>query len=309
MNDVSRRIAALPPGKQIQLLQHLKQKAHPSTLDAPLLQAPADEWIVRYQPNDQARLRLFCFPYAGGGASIFRTWPGGLPSDVEVCGVQLPGHETRLGSTAHTRITPLIQGLAQAIAPYLDRPFAFYGHSMGALLSFELARHLRRTSGKLPFCLYLGAYRAPQLPNPNIKIYHLPEEVFKVVLRADGIPEMILQNEELMQVMLPTLRADFELCDTYEYKEEPPLACPLALFGGLEDVRVSASDLAAWPTHSSAKCSLAMLPGSHFFLHSAQPQLLARISQDLVLHSHSTLARSVPESQRHEDQGAIHTLG
>ena len=308
MKDVSERIAALPPDKQTALLQQLKQRVRQARPDTPISQAPADQWVVRYRPNEQASLRLFCFPYAGGGASIFRPWPGNLPDNVEVCGIQLPGHEIRLGETAWTRIEPLIQDLSAAIAPYLDRPFAFYGHSMGALLSFELARQLRRAYDKLPLCLYLAAYRAPQLPNPNIKIHHLPSEVFKVVLRADGIPEMILQNEELMQAMLPTLRADFELCDTYKYKEEPPLACPLVIFGGQEDVRVSASDLDAWSVHSSGTCNLSMLPGSHFFLHSAQDQLLAEISQDLALRSHAAFDLAGQESNEHENEGAMNAL-
>ena len=285
MKDVTERIAALPLAKQAELLQRLKEKSSGNpAVDA----LRPDDWLVRYRPNPSARLRLFCFPYAGGGASIFRPWLDALPANVEVYGIQLPGRETRLGETAHTRITPLIRTLARAIVPYLDRPFAFYGHSMGALLSFELARQLRKETGRLPVCLYLAAYRAPHLPNPNIKIYHLPAEVFKVVLRADGIPEMILQNEELMQAMLPTLRADFELCDTYEYKEEPPLTCPFSLFGGLEDVRVRAEDLEAWTVHSSATCHLSMIPGAHFFLHSAQGQLLAVISRDLELRLSST---------------------
>jgi medium-chain acyl-[acyl-carrier-protein] hydrolase len=289
MKNMSERIAALSPEKQNMLLQQLKEKTRQAT---PM---PSDDWIVRYRPDEQARIRLFCLPYAGGGASIFRPWAGGLGPDVEVCGIQLPGHEMRLGENAYKRTGPLIQALAQAILPYLDRPFALYGHSMGALLSFELARQLRRAYDRLPLCLYIAAYRAPQLPNPNIKIYHLPSEVFKVVLRADGIPETILQNEELMQAMLPTLRADFELCDAYSYYEEPPLACPFVIFGGQDDVRVGSGDLQQWTMHSSASSRLSILPGSHFFLHSAQQQLLTEISQDLA-----TRAQTVPDRNGQE---------
>lgn len=280
MKDISERIAALSPDKQTMLFQQLRKKVHPPVIDQP----SSDEWIVRYQPNEQARLRLFCFPYAGGGAALFRQWQDAMPTDVDVCCIQLPGREYRLGKPAYTRMGPLIQDMADAILPYLDRPFAFFGHSMGALVSFELARQLRRRYDRQPVRLYLAAYRAPQLPNPNIKIYHLPSEVFKVVLRAEGIPEMLLQNEELMQVMLPTLRADFELCDTYEYKEEPVFGCPLSIYGGLEDVRISKADLEAWRIHSSATCSLSMFPGSHFFLHSAQDLLLSAIAQSLEIH-------------------------
>ena len=229
LTNIRERIAALPPDKQAMLLQKLKQKNGQAVAEAPSLQTSSDRWIVRYRQNAQAPLRLFCFSYAGGGASVFRPWADMLPQGVEVCCIQLPGHEFRLGEPAYTRLTPLIQALADAISPYLDRPFAFFGHSMGALIAFELARQLRRTHDKQPVRLCLGAYRAPHLKNPNIKIYHLPSEVFKVVLRADGIPERILQNEELMQAMLPTLRADFELCDTYQHAEEPPLECPFSI--------------------------------------------------------------------------------
>ena len=293
MTDITERIVALPPDKQAILLQRLKQKTGQSVAAPPSLQISSDGWIVRYRQNARAPLRLFCFSYAGGGASVFRPWADILPSGVEVCCIQLPGHEFRLGEPAYTRLVPLVQALADAIHPYLDRPFAFFGHSMGALISFELARQLRRTHDKHPVRLCLAAYRAPQLPNPNIKIYHLPSEVFKVVLRADGIPEKILQNEELMQAMLPTLRADFELCDTYRYTEEPPLECPFSIFGGLEDVRVGATDLEAWRIHSSVPCNFSMLPGSHFFLHSAQDLLLAAIAQDLALQPNAS-EKSVP---------------
>jgi len=288
MNNVAERIAALDPAKQALLLQRLRkpasQAASTPTVGTPPTSWPRDPWIVRHQPNPDARMRLFCFSYAGGGASIYRIWHETFPPDVEVCAIQLPGRENRVGEPPFTRITPLLDAVADSIAPYLDRPFAFFGHSMGALVSFELARLLRHTRGTLPVALYLAAFRAPHLPNPNIKIYHLPSEVFKVVLRAEGTAEMVLQNDELMQAMLPTLRADFELCDTYEYRDEAPLDCPLTIFGGTEDVRISPADLQGWPVHSSQGCSLTMFPGAHFFVHSAQDQLCATIAQSLVCH-------------------------
>jgi len=288
MKTVTERVAALSREKQALLLQGLKQKANqPLNSTIRPRSSSLDSWIVRFQPNEQARLRLFCFPYAGGGASIYRQWAKFLSPDIEVCGVQPPGREYRMNEAAYKRMPLLLESLTDAITPYLDRPFAFYGHSMGALISFALARHLRETQQKLPVRLYLAAYRAAHLPNPNIKIYHLPSEVFKVVLRADGISEMVLQNEELMQAMLPTLRADFELCDTYEFQEESPLECPLVVYGGLEDVRVSPSDLEAWRIHSGKEHNLAMFPGGHFFLHSEQDRLLASLAQDLEQYLHS----------------------
>ncbi len=283
MTDIRERIASLPPGKQALLLQRLKQKTGQAATASPSLQTASDRWIIRYRQNAQASLRLFCFSYAGGGASVFRAWADLLPQEVEVCCIQLPGHETRFREPAYTHLAPLIQDLADVIYPYLDRPFAFFGHSMGALVSFELARQLRRTYDKHPVRLCLAAFRAPHLKNPNIKIYHMPSEVFKVVMRADGIPESILQNEEFMQAMLPILRTDYEVCDTYKYTEEPPLECPFSIFGGLEDIRIGIDDLEAWRIHSCVSSSLAMLPGPHLFLHGAQDLLLAAIAQDLEL--------------------------
>ena len=272
MSTVTDRIAALPAAQQALLLQRLRAQ-----------QAAPPAAVVRYQPVPQASMRLFCFPYAGGGASMFRQWASMLPEQIEVLGVQYPGRESRIGEPAHRRMGPLLDDLVAAMLPLLDRPCVFYGHSMGALVAFALTRRLRQ-HGIQPRQLFLAAYRAPHLPNPNIRIYHLPPEVFKVVLRAEGIAETILQNDELMQAMLPTLRADFELCDTYDCTEDMPLACPLAIFGGTEDVRISAADLQAWPRHTTATCELTMLPGAHFFLHSAQDTLLGMIGATIRGH-------------------------
>jgi surfactin synthase thioesterase subunit len=291
MKERIERIAALPPDKQALLLQRLKQKTG-QQLSAPLLpQMASDAWIIRYKPNPQAFLRLFCFPYAGGGASLFRPWSEELFPEVEVCSIQPPGREHRLTEAPYTHVDPLVQALAEAIYPYLDKPFAFFGHSMGAMISFELAHQLRSMYDKHPLHLYLAAHRAPHLPNPHVTdpiLPHLPTEMFKSVLRLEGTPEQILQNDELMQVLLPTLRADFELCDTYEYRARPPLECSLLIFGGLQDTSISAASFEAWREHTSMTCSLHMLPGSHFFLHTAQDLLLTAIAQDLAIHLNAT---------------------
>jgi medium-chain acyl-[acyl-carrier-protein] hydrolase len=271
MENLLERVAALSSQKQAELWRRLR-RAGP---------AP-DRWIVRHRPDDPGTdVRLFCFSYAGGGASVFRTWADALP-EVDVCAVQLPGRESRRNEPAYRRIAPLVTTLAEAIAPYLDRPFTFFGHSMGALVAFELARYLRRGSKPLPVRLSVAAYRAPQLPSPNTRIYHQPDEVLKVVLRTYGTPQTVLQNEDLMRMILPTLRADFELCDTYEYLPEAPLTCPLSIFGGLEDVRVSSADLEGWLVQTNTGYRLSMLPGSHFFVHSAHDLLLAEIRHDLA---------------------------
>ena len=250
---------------------------------APLPQQPAapERWVVRHSDDPGAAVRLFCFSHAGGGAAVFRTWPAELPRGVEVWGLQLPGRESRIGEPPYRAMAPLTAALVEAISPYLDKPFVFFGHSMGALVAFELARELRRSSLAQPSRLFLAAFRAPQLPSPNVKIYHWPDEVLKVVLERDGTPAEVLRNDELMRALLPTLRADLEVCDTYQYTPQAPLDCPFSVFGGLDDVRVRPNDLPGWGIHTRSTCSVSMLPGTHFFLHSARQRLLAEMLNDL----------------------------
>jgi len=246
--------------------------------------APApDPWIRGFTPNPRAKLRLFCFHYAGGSASIFRSWTGILPAEIEVCAVQLPGREGRLREPSFTHITPLIQALTPALRPYLNLPFAFFGHSMGTLIAFELSRQLRREAALGPVHLFISSHRAPQIPDPDPPIHQLPEAEFVEKLRElNGTPEEVLQHADLMQLLIPVLRADFSVCDTYPYTNEAPLDCPFSVFGGLQDKEISRDDLLAWREQTRGACTLRMFPGDHFFLHQAQPLLLKAIHQDLL---------------------------
>lgn len=242
----------------------------------------ADSWIAHRKPNPQARLRLFCFPYAGTGASIFRTWSNGLPAEIEVCPVQLPGRATRLMEAPFTSLSPLVKALAEALVPLLDKPFAFFGHSLGALVGVELARQLRRQSGIQPVHLFASAARAPQIPPRHRPIHALPDKEFLVELRRlNGTPGNVLEDAELMQIMLPVLRADFAVYESYVYSPEPPLDCFISAFGGLQDARITRDDLEAWRDQTSASFSLKMFPGDHFFVNTAQPLLLEILSRDL----------------------------
>jgi medium-chain acyl-[acyl-carrier-protein] hydrolase len=241
-----------------------------------------DSWIAFRKPNSQARLRLFCFPYAGAGASIFRTWSDGLPADVEVCPVQIPGRGTRPMEASFTQLAPLVEALAEALVPLLDKPFAFFGHSLGALVGFELARQLRRQSGAQPVRLFVSADWAPQLPHRERPVHALPEAEFLGELRRlNGIPEKVSEDAELMQILLPVLRADFAVYETYAYSTEPPLDCPISIFGGLQDQRVNRGDLEAWRDQTSDFVSVRMFPGDHFFWNTTQPLLLQVLSQEL----------------------------
>jgi medium-chain acyl-[acyl-carrier-protein] hydrolase len=181
-----------------------------------------------------------------------------------------------------TEMSPLIQVLALALSSLLDKPFAIFGHSLGALIGFELARQLRRQYGVNPVRLFVSAGRAPQVPRRDSPIHTLPAKEFLAeVRRLNGIPTELLEHEELMEIVLPLLRADFALYETYEYSAEPPLNCPISTFGGLQDSKVSRRDLEAWRDETTASFSLRMLPGDHFFLNAARPLLLQMISQEL----------------------------
>lgn len=242
----------------------------------------ATPWIAYRRPNAQARLRLFCFPYAGGGANIYRGWSGRLPPEVEVCPVQLPGRETRLREPPLRRMPPLITALAQALEPYLDLPFCFFGHSMGAVVSIELARHLRRAQRPQPLQLFVSGRRAPQLPDPDPPKYSLPHEEFIAeIKRLGGTPDEALQAEELMQLLIPVLRADCEVIDEYVYQPEPPLSCPISCYGGLQDDEAPREQLEAWAEQTTARFELALFPGGHFFLNEAQGALLQCLSREL----------------------------
>ena len=181
-----------------------------------------------------------------------------------------------------TRLPPLVRALAQGLTPLLDRPFAFFGHSLGALVAFELARQLRGQSGLRPARLLVSAAGAPQIPRRNRPVHALPEEEFLSELRQlNGVPAKVLEDWELMQLLLPMLRADFAIFETYQYMPEPPLDCALSGFCGLQDQKVSREDMEAWRGQTSGLFSLRVLPGDHFFLNTAQPLLLQRLYQEL----------------------------
>jgi medium-chain acyl-[acyl-carrier-protein] hydrolase len=237
-------------------------------------------WIRRANP--QAHCRLFCFPYAGGGASIYHAWSRSLPASIDVCAVQFPGRENRIEEPLFTSLPSLVGVLADELVPFFDRPFAFFGHSMGALISFELARQLRRGRQPEPVQLFISAYGAPHIPRSREMLHSLPTaEFLRSVFRMGGTPSAVLMNKELVNLLLPILRADFTLIETYHYTAEEPLTCPITVFGGNEDTLVSMSALQEWREQTRGAFTLHMLPGSHFFLQSSQQQLLQLIASDL----------------------------
>jgi medium-chain acyl-[acyl-carrier-protein] hydrolase len=239
-------------------------------------------WLAYHKSNARAAVRLFCFPYAGSGALIYRSWPNELPKQVEVCPMQLPGRGGRIMEPCYTNLSQLVEDAMHVLLPYLDMPFAFFGHSMGALVSFELARRLRARHGLEPIHLFASGRMAPQLPPREPPSYNLPEPEFIEKLRTlNGTPREVLEHPELMQLVAPIVRADFEAIQTYVYTPDAPFNFPLTVFGGLQDFEITREDLEGWREHAGASFKLRMLPGDHFFLHSSQQLLIRTLTQEL----------------------------
>jgi medium-chain acyl-[acyl-carrier-protein] hydrolase len=239
-------------------------------------------WVKCSHPNPQAKLRLFCFPYAGGGTWSFRDWSDNLPPTIEVCSIELPGRGTQMKSPPFTQLQPLVRAIANVLHPHLDKSFAFFGHSMGGLVGFEVARLLRKSYGLVPVHLLVSGRRAPQLKPSKPPIHNLPKPDFIKELKAlNGTPSEVLNNRELMDLMLPILRADFAVLETYNYTKEKPFNIPISVFGGLQDLEVSHEELESWREQTNSKFSLHMFEGDHFFIHSTQQMLLKLVSQQL----------------------------
>jgi len=249
-------------------------------------------WLHIPKPNPAARLRLVCFPYAGGSASIYREWPAALSPEVEVVAIQLPGRGNRFMDKPVGELDAIIEPMLAALIPYLgDKPFVLFGHSMGAMLAYESAKRLEAVlPGSLKH-LFVSAFRAVWLPRTDKGRYLLSNDELKEELRRlNGTPEALLQNDDLMELYLPTIRADMQLCDTYAYEDNPPLACGLTAFGGIADSDIPKDDLQAWKSQTGEAFELHMLTGDHFFIHSEGPQLLQMLSNKLerILHLHTS---------------------
>jgi len=210
-------------------------------------QMKLDKWIRIAKPNPNATMRLFCFPYAGGGASVYRLWQDQLPSQIEVCAIQLPGRENRINEKPFLRIQSLAKELTRVIQPYLDRPFSFFGHSMGSLIAYELTQQINQKYARLPQHLMVSARRAPHLPDPDSPLHQLPENQFleAVQQRYNSVPDIV--------------------------------PCPITAFGGLTDDRASEDEMMAWQWLAAGDFSCHMLQGDHFYFNDDPLPLLSQI--------------------------------
>jgi medium-chain acyl-[acyl-carrier-protein] hydrolase len=226
-------------------------------------------------------MRLFCFPYAGAGASVYQPWKTMLPQGVELCAIQMPGREVRISERPITEWPSLIRQLESAILPWLDCPFAFFGHSLGALVAFELAGALRRRGHAEPLHLFVSGRAAPHLVGQE-PIHALPEPEFvQAVARMNGTPQEVLQSKELMSLLIPLLRADFTLSETYRHQGDPSLTTSMSAYGGRDDLDAPPDKVAAWRQHTHGAFRHVTLPGGHFFVNQSRTELLAEVNGEL----------------------------
>lgn len=239
-------------------------------------------WLGQDVTDSGAAFRLFCLPYAGGGAAIYHGWHAIAPDHIQVCAIELPGRGHRMAEAPFQRLVPMVRALASALRPLLDQPFAIFGHSMGGLIAFELARALRASGMPSPAHLFVSAIAAPGTLSTWHALRDAPDGEVKEELRAlEGTPAALLENDDLMAVMLPIVRADFTVLETYEYRPDRPLDVPITVFGGMSDHVVPPWNLTGWRRESTRGSRLQMFPGGHFFLQSAANDVVAAIGRTL----------------------------
>ncbi|MEO8658735.1 MAG: alpha/beta fold hydrolase [Bryobacteraceae bacterium] len=247
-----------------------------------ILQVESNLWFPGAEAAPPGALRLFCFPYAGGGTLPYRKWAPSLQETAYVCPVRLPGRESRLNETPVESMSDLVTTLARELESLPASPFAFFGHSMGGVIAFELARELRRRGKPMPTVLIASAARAPQF-----RLNHQPPpepsetEFLEQIRRMDGIPPDVLANEELLRLAMPALRADARMYTRYVYTPEDPLALPVFAYGGDADPNVTIQHLQAWNLQTTAAFEARTFPGAHFYWQKSGTALLAELETDL----------------------------
>ncbi len=250
-----------------------------------------DKWVVRSKKIDNPRIRLFCLPYFAGGASVYNSWSDSLQDGIEVCAIQYPGREERAGEKPIDNYQDLVKAIADVIDPLLNCPVAFYCHSAGAGIGLELARYLRREKGIQPVKFMVGGWRSPHLISPfkfldaiaDDEVY-MDKNIPNIInhLRSLEIPESVLENKELINEMLPALRADILLGKRYTYYEDEPLSCSITALAGKQDTVFTEEQVKAWKKHTSGEFRFIRVNGSHLFCRDNREELLEILAEELM---------------------------
>jgi medium-chain acyl-[acyl-carrier-protein] hydrolase len=232
------------------------------------------QWFTRFNRLEDAPYRLICFPSVGGGANLFRTWPEALQG-AEVWAATLPGRGRRIGEPARDCVEQLVDEITPELARLTDKRYLLFGHSLGALLVFEIAMRLRELGFPSPRHLFVSAFRSPERSNPNREMHRLPDvEFIQELRRYGGTPDVVLEQREMMQVLLPTLRADFKLYETWRYRECSPLDCPITALAGLNDSVARVGEMESWGRWTRQDFELRLLRGGHFFIQDSRANVM-----------------------------------
>ena len=244
--------------------------------------ANANSWFFCNKPKPGAAMRLFCFPFSGGGASVYRTWSDAMSEEVEVCSVQLPGRESRYSEARETDIATLVENIVNAFESYQDKPFAFFGYSLGALLAFEVSRELRRKSMDTPSHLFVAAMRAPHTPSVHPPLSSLPDEEFLNKIDYYYQPQdEAWNNPDLRELFLPILKDDIALSDGYAYQDEKPLHCPIDVFAGEDDRGAPTALTQRWSEQTCNAMNYHVFKGGHFFINDSLGEIQSLVKNTL----------------------------
>lgn len=220
-------------------------------------------------------MRLICLPFAGGMAQSFHSWADPLSPVAELCALALPGRGTRVKEPSIERMDELTAAVCDAVQGLLDRPFALFGHSMGALLAYELARELERSGAPAPLRLFVSGFRAPHLPARGDPLHVLPDDALAARLNSfGGTPPQVMESDAMMELFLPPARADLAACETYRHEPSTALATPITAFGGRADKLVTEYELRAWAEHTTGEFRARMFDGGHFFLREREAEFV-----------------------------------
>lgn len=240
-------------------------------------------WLPKTHSEGQNRTQVFCFPHAGGGSAIYHRWEKLLPRHLGVVPIKLPGRESRFNETSHDNIETLIAAMAPEIVDAMHEPFALYGHSMGGLIAYELAQHLRKQYAKSPRALFVSASRSPDRFKENQTLHRLPdEEMIRSLVRDFGRGGEVSAAElDMMRMMSDTIRADLKLLETYEHATQDPLPCPIIGIAATEDHKVTVSDVNGWRAFTTERFTMRTMPGHHFFLREQEKAITELIASRL----------------------------
>lgn len=237
-------------------------------------------WYLEYKKNSDAAIRLFCFHHSGGGASSYYPWAEHLSPKIEMIAVQLPGRENRFSEPLTNNLNDIVTKLSEGFAVYKDKPFFVFGHSLGALISFEFVKSIHKLYSLYPRHIIISATKAPHLPFRMKNLSKLDDKTIKEKLRVyNGIDERILNNDELLELFLPIIKSDFSIYENYNFLESKPIPCNILALSGEQDQTVSQEEILAWAKYAERKFEHISFPGKHFFIKDHQNKILEIINQ------------------------------